>query len=152
MYWYTVQYMQCSVYNEALSCKTLGALQWLSAQKMEGLLCCWSLAIQEYDFTIVHRKGSLNTVADSLSRCVPVEALSAATQLHTDHEKEDVYNAQRSRSSDQSISGSAATFFSETHTSYYHSVPVKRPLPSKHPDACFGCTNGERPLPGKRLG
>lgn len=27
---------------------------------------------------------------------MPVEALSAATQLHIDHEKEDIYNAQRS--------------------------------------------------------
>ena len=71
-------------------------LQWLSAQKMEGLLCRWSLAIQEYDFTIVYRKGSLNTVADSLSRCVPAEAPSAATQFRIDHDKEDVYNAQRS--------------------------------------------------------
>ena len=43
-------------------------LQWLSAQKMEGMLCRWALAMQEYDFQIVHRKGSLNTNADSLSR------------------------------------------------------------------------------------
>ena len=71
-------------------------LQWLSAQKMEGLLCRWLLAIQEYDFTIVYQKGSLNMVADSLSRCVPAEALSAATQLRNDHEKEDICNAQRS--------------------------------------------------------
>ena len=27
-------------------------LQWLSAQKMEGLLARWALAIQEYEFTI----------------------------------------------------------------------------------------------------
>ena len=43
-------------------------LQWLSAQKMEGLLCRWSLALQEYDFTITYRKGSLNANADALSR------------------------------------------------------------------------------------
>jgi len=42
-------------------------LQWLSAQKMEGILCCWALAIQEYDFHIVYRKGSLNANADALS-------------------------------------------------------------------------------------
>ena len=46
-------------------------LQWLSAQKMEGMLCRWALAMQEYDFTIVHRKGSANTNADALSRLPP---------------------------------------------------------------------------------
>ena len=32
-------------------------LQWLSAQRMEGLLCQWALTLQEYSFTIVYRKG-----------------------------------------------------------------------------------------------
>ena len=41
-------------------------LQWLAAQKMEGMLCRWSLAMQEYSFQVVYRKGSLN--ADALSR------------------------------------------------------------------------------------
>ena len=36
---------------------------------MEGMLCHWALALQEYDFDIVYRKGSANTNADSLSRC-----------------------------------------------------------------------------------
>ena len=39
-------------------------LQWLSAQKMEGKLCRWALALQEYDFKLVYRKGSLNTNAN----------------------------------------------------------------------------------------
>ena len=43
-------------------------LQWLSAQKMEGLLCRWALAIQEYDFAICYKKGSDNRNADALSR------------------------------------------------------------------------------------
>ena len=43
-------------------------LQWLSAQKMEGMLCRWALAMQEFDFDISYRKGSLNTNADALSR------------------------------------------------------------------------------------
>ena len=30
-------------------------LQWLSAQKMEGMLSRWALAMQEFDFQIVHR-------------------------------------------------------------------------------------------------
>ena len=54
-------------------------LQWLSSQKMEGLLCRWALALQEYDFTIKYRKGSLNANADALSRCIHPETSLAAT-------------------------------------------------------------------------
>jgi len=43
-------------------------LQWLSAQKMEGLLCRWALCFQEYDFSIMYRKGTQNQNADALSR------------------------------------------------------------------------------------
>jgi hypothetical protein len=44
-------------------------LQWLSAQKMEGLLCRWALAIQEYDFALCYKKRKDNSNADALSRC-----------------------------------------------------------------------------------
>ena len=70
-------------------------LQWLSAQKMEGLLCRWSLAIQEYDFTIVYRKGSQNTNADALSRCTHPEDVAAATQIQTHQSKEELIAAQQ---------------------------------------------------------
>ena len=43
-------------------------LQWLSSQKMEGLLARWALAFQEYDFTIAYHKGTENQNADALSR------------------------------------------------------------------------------------
>ena len=43
-------------------------LQWLAEQKMEGLLCHWALAIQEFSFGIVYRKGTANGNADALSR------------------------------------------------------------------------------------
>ena len=42
-------------------------LQWLAEQKSEGLLCRWALAVQEYDFSIVYRKGVSNGNADALS-------------------------------------------------------------------------------------
>ena len=54
-------------------------LQWLSAQKMQGLLSCWALAMQEYTFDIVYRKGTENTNADSLSRNPVPNSHSVAT-------------------------------------------------------------------------
>ena len=41
-------------------------LQWLSAQKMDGLLAQWALAFQEYEFTI--QRGHENGNADALFR------------------------------------------------------------------------------------
>ena len=56
-------------------------LQWLSAQKMDGLLARWTLAIQEYDITIMHCKGSLSNNADSLSRRpAPVAATTCTSE------------------------------------------------------------------------
>ncbi|KAL5474399.1 hypothetical protein EMCRGX_G026341 [Ephydatia muelleri] len=43
-------------------------LKWLAGQKMEGILCRWAIALQEYTYTLVYRKGTLNGNADALSR------------------------------------------------------------------------------------
>jgi transposase InsO family protein len=43
-------------------------LKWLANQKLEGMLGRWALALQEYSFTVVYRRGSQNTNADALSR------------------------------------------------------------------------------------
>ena len=43
-------------------------LCWLSAQKMEGRLCRWALALQEFDFVVEYRSGLENVNADVLSR------------------------------------------------------------------------------------
>ena len=61
-------------------------LQWLCAQKMEGLLCRWALAMEEYNFQIVYRKGTLNGNADALSRrphsiSAPVAMTSTTKQI-----------------------------------------------------------------------
>ena len=69
-------------------------LQWLSAQKMEGLLCRWALAMQEYDFTIKYRKGNQNSNADALSRCVHPEVTTAATKVSSDPFKARLHTAQ----------------------------------------------------------
>ena len=69
-------------------------LQWLSFQKIEGLLCRWLLAFQEYDFTIKYHKGCLNANANALSRLYP-PVTTAATQLSTDTVIADLYAAQQ---------------------------------------------------------
>ena len=58
-------------------------LQWLSSQKMEGLLCRWALSLQEFDFNIEYHKGTAN--ANALSRChlEPQKFDVAATLLDT---------------------------------------------------------------------
>jgi len=43
-------------------------LQWLSSQKMEGLLARWALATQEFDFTISYHKGVEHGNANALSQ------------------------------------------------------------------------------------
>jgi len=58
-------------------------LQWLSAQKMEGLLARWALAIQEYVFTITYREGQNNGNSDALSRKTHTTA-TTQVQLCTD--------------------------------------------------------------------
>ena len=60
-------------------------LQWPSAQKMEGLLARWALAIQEYEFTITYRRGKENGNADALSRKHHIEEdhVALTTQIPT---------------------------------------------------------------------
>ena len=70
-------------------------LQWLSGQKMKGLLCRWALALQEYDFRIVYRKASLNTNADALSRRKGPE-LIATTRIDAGLSTVQIHEAQRS--------------------------------------------------------
>ena len=73
-------------------------LQWPSAQKMQGMLCCWALAMQEYDFTIKYHRGSLNGNADALSRyTVPVVEPCAAV-LATLNQSPDIIAAQKADS------------------------------------------------------
>ena len=50
--------------------------------KLTGKLARWSLLLQEYDFTMEHRKGVENTNADCLSRYpLPSDADAPAMDL-----------------------------------------------------------------------
>eukprot|EP00884_Botryococcus_braunii_P007052 jgi/Botrbrau1/16348/Bobra.178_1s0001.1 len=54
------------------------ALQWLNTERhANSKLERWALRLQEYTFTVIHKKGEENLVADCLSRCVYAEALYA---------------------------------------------------------------------------
>ena len=70
-------------------------LQWLSIQKIEGMLCRWALAMQEYSFYIEYHRGSLNSNADALSRRVLHTTVSAATQIPQQDTKDELRQAQQ---------------------------------------------------------
>ena len=67
---------------------------------MEGTLCQWSLAMQEYNFKIVYHKGSSNGNADALSR-LPTEMCAITlglpryplTELHACQSNNDAISA-----------------------------------------------------------
>ena len=69
-------------------------LQWLSAQKMEGRLCRWALALQEFDFTIKYRRGSSDANADALSHVPTIPSTCAGTVTVQELTLEDVVQEQ----------------------------------------------------------
>ena len=69
-------------------------MQWLTAQKMEGRLCRWALALQEFDFTTKYRRGSSNANADALSRVPTIPSTCAGTVTVPELTLEDVAQEQ----------------------------------------------------------
>ena len=61
-------------------------LQWLSSQKMEGLLSRWVLAMQEFEFHVQYRKGSLNAAADALSRKCNIDHCALTSVVNVEME------------------------------------------------------------------
>ena len=62
---------------------------------MEGLLCQWALAMQEFDFVIKYCKGCHSGNTDALSRSTSSPPVVAATQFVTDLIKKDIQQAQQ---------------------------------------------------------
>ena len=64
---------------------------------MDGMLARWALAMQEYDFQIVYRKGDLNGNADVLSRWTYLEETPCAiTQMVPQYTSEQLLTTQLS--------------------------------------------------------
>lgn len=60
------------------------SLKWLMSQKdLTGRLARWSMKLSQFDFSIEHRKGSLNIVPDALSRSFS-EAIEEISTLPID--------------------------------------------------------------------
>ena len=67
------------------------ALQWLKTMRMgSALLHRWSAALEEYDFTVCHRPGKVQTHVDGLSRLPvgPAPPEDALLHLQVDSEEE----------------------------------------------------------------
>lgn len=110
---YTVTELECMAaivcvnrfrpYIEGLPFKIItdhSSLRWLMSQRdLSGRLARWSLKLQRYDFSIEHRKGSLNIVPDTLSRMdvdeICVENLPVEIDLSAPDFSSDDYNKLR---------------------------------------------------------
>ena len=66
------------------------ALQWLKTMSTGSvLLHCWSAALEEYDFTVYHRPGKVQTHVDRLSRLPVGLAPPEDTLLHVQVDTEE---------------------------------------------------------------
>eukprot|EP00731_Ephydatia_muelleri_P034967 Em0088g19a len=101
-------------------------LQWLSAQKMEGLLCRWALALQEYDFHIEYKKGSSNSNADALSRRPTYQPSDVVSAVRTEVDIAALRYAQEHDPHLNQVLSSVSGFvcISHSYTFLYWSVPI----------------------------
>jgi RNase H-like domain found in reverse transcriptase/Integrase zinc binding domain/Integrase core domain len=62
------------------------ALQWLLALKtpVSNRLCRWIMSLQQYDFSVKHRKGSEMAIADGLSRTIESITLEPDDKWYND--------------------------------------------------------------------
>ena len=108
-------------------------LQWLSAQKMEGRLCRWALALQEFDFTIKYRRGSSNANADALSRVPTILSTFAGTVTVPELTLEDVAQEQ---SKEVLRSKTSCFFWLKQSTTTLESAPHSKILTNSKSALC----------------
>jgi hypothetical protein len=73
-------------------------LKWINSLKNpSGRLASWSLELQDYSFTVVHRKGTLHRVPDALSTINAVEAATSAESLVDFDDPPDEWYVERRR-------------------------------------------------------
>ena len=96
-------------------------LQWFSVQKMEGLLCRWALAMEEYNFQIVYCKGTLNGNADALS-CRPHSISAPVAMTSTTKQITDVQQTQQNDS-----------VFNQIYYAFLHSTGKPATITMKQP-------------------
>ena len=101
-------------------------LQWLSAQKMEGMLCQWAPALQEYDFDIVHRKGALHSNADALSRIPTCTSPCATTVALPPYCPSLLRQAQQDDSNISQILQARKDSSSPPQTQHWNAHPLRR--------------------------
>ena len=88
--------------------------------RMEGLLCHWALAIQQYDFQIEYMKGLQNGNADALSRHSVVAITYAGQPL------DDMRKAQRDDPTISMVYGTLLSKKTPTHFGNWRQHPLRR--------------------------
>ena len=97
---WAVQHFRPYLYGRHFIVKTdHNPLRWLmNMTESSSKLARWALMLQEYDFEIIHRRGSENANADCLSRMrdfsPPTPKTNAALTIPNDRDQQTVINAQ----------------------------------------------------------
>ncbi|KAL5477314.1 hypothetical protein EMCRGX_G024098 [Ephydatia muelleri] len=93
---------------------------------MEGLLCRWALALQEYDFHIEYKKGSSNSNADALSRRPTYQPSDVVSAVRTEVDIAALRYAQEHDPHLNQVLSSVSGFvcISHSYTFLYWSVPI----------------------------
>lgn len=75
-------------YIEGTRCKVItdhAALLWLlKIQNPSGRLARWAIQLSQYDMEVIHRKGKLNIIPDTLSRNIHLDIINENEETKTD--------------------------------------------------------------------